>query len=214
MVRRRGIGVALAALALAGCGMKYKEPSAAGASPGLVQDGRKMIWNASLDLEVKKDRDVEPAVEKARDIAESKGGFAASESTGGIVLRVPNDRLRETIEEVERLGEVAEKRVSGDDVTAGFTDLEVRIANSKRFQETLRELAARSATVEELLQVEKEQARITAELEGLEAQMRLMQSQTTLATLHVSVSRKVRPGPVGWVFYGAFRAVKWLFIWD
>lgn len=201
--------VALAAFTLAGCAKKQSL-----AAPGAEPVGRKMIWNASVDLTVKKEADVEPAVEKARVLAEEMGGYASSESTGGIVLRVPNPRLREAIGEIEKLGEVSDKHVRGDDVTSDYQDLEVRIENARKFQERLRELAAKSATVEELLAVEKEQARVTTELEALEARMRLMQSQTSLATLHLSVTKKVRPGPLGWVFYGAYRTVKWFFIWD
>lgn len=201
----------LMAFTLSGCGMAKHKSLAA---PAPVSDGRKMIWNASMDLTVAKERDVEPVVEKARALAEGMGGYASSESTGGLVLRVPNPRLREAMGEIEKLGEVAEKHVSGDDVTSDYQDLEVRIENAKKFQERLRDLAAKSATVEELLAVEKEQARVTTELEQLEARMRGLQSQTTLATLHLSVSKKIRPGPIGWVFYGAYRTVKWFFIWD
>jgi hypothetical protein len=35
-----------------------------------------------------------------------------------------------------------------------------------------------------------------------------------LATVRVDFERPVRPGPVGWVFYGLARGVKWLFVWD
>lgn len=78
---------------------------------------------------------MEPAVEKARAVAEGMGGYASSESTGGLVLRFPNLRLREAIGEIEKLGEVEEKHVSGDDVTSDYQDLEVRIENAKKFQE-------------------------------------------------------------------------------
>lgn len=204
--------VALAALSLAGCGMnKALSPAAA---VGMGAPDRRMIWNASMDVAVPKERDVEPAVEKARAIAEGMGGYASSESTGGLVLRVPNPRLREAMDAIEKLGDVEEKHVSGDDVTMDYEDLRVRIENAKKLQERLRELAGRAGTVEELLAVEKEQARVTTELEQLEARMRLLESQTTLATLHVSIAKKVRPGPLGWVFYGGYRAIKWLFVWD
>ena len=203
--------MALAAVALAGCAKQYKTPAP---EPGDVSDSRKMIWNASMDLAVPKEKDIEPTVEKARTLVEGMGGYASSESTGGVVLRVPNPRLRDVIAELEKLGEVSDKHVRGDDVTSDYQDLEVRIENAKKFQQRLGELAAKSATVEELLAVEKEQARVTTELETLEARMRLLQSQTTLATLHLSVAKKIRPGPIGWVFYGAYRTVKWFFIWD
>jgi hypothetical protein len=30
----------------------------------------------------------------------------------------------------------------------------------------------------------------------------------------VDFARPVRPGPVGWVFYGLAKGIKWLFIWE
>jgi hypothetical protein len=209
---KRIVAVGLVAVTLAGCGMA-KHPSTSAAA-GTQPAGLKMIWNASMDLAVPKERDIEPTVEKARTLAEEMGGYASSESSGGVVLRVPNPRLREVIGELEKLGEVSDKHVNGDDVTPDYQDLEVRIENARKFQERLRELAAKSATVEELLEVEKEQARVTTELETLEARFRLLQSQTSLATVHLSVAKKIRPGPIGWVFVGAYRTVKWFFIWD
>ena len=215
MTNAMRFGVVALAVTLGGCGMaKHAASPTSSGEATVISDERKMVWNASMDVVVPKDKDIEPAVEKARTLAESMGGYASSESTGGIVLRVPNPRLREAMNALEKLGEVTDKHVRGDDVTAAYQDLDVRIANAKRYQETLRELAAKSASVEELLQVEKEQSRITTELEQLEARMRLLQNETSLATVSVNVSKKVRPGPLGWVFYGAYRTVKWFFIWD
>ena len=198
-------------LLVSGCATASKDPVL---SAGTGAADRKMTWNASLDVGVKGEKDVEPAVEKARKIAEDRGGFAASESTNAVVLRVPSAELDAAIEEIEKLGDVQDKWVTGDDVTEGYADLEVRIENAKRFQERLRDLAAKAGSVEELLAVEKEQARVTTELEQLEAQMRLLQSNVSLATIRVSIAKKVTPGPLGWVFYGVYRGVKWLFIWD
>jgi len=32
--------------------------------------------------------------------------------------------------------------------------------------------------------------------------------------LRVDFEKPVRPGPVGWVFYGLAKGIKWLFIWE
>lgn len=210
-MRKRNVALALVSTVVLGACSANK---AAMVSPRSDAAGRKMTWSASLDVGVKRDKDVEPALEKARTIAEGKGGFAASESTSSVVLRVPSPELSATLDALEKLGDVEDKWINGDDVTETYSDLEVRIENAKRFQERLRELAAKAGSVQELLAVEKEQARVTTELEQLEAQMRLLKSNVTLATIRVHIAKKVTPGPIGWVFYGIYRGVKWLFIWD
>ena len=44
--------------------------------------------------------------------------------------------------------------------------------------------------------------------------MRVLENQTTFAAIHLAVDENVTPGPLGWVFYGLFLGVKWLFVWD
>ena len=41
-----------------------------------------------------------------------------------------------------------------------------------------------------------------------------MKNQLTFATIAISLEESVTPGPVGWVFYGVYTGVKWLFVWD
>ena len=81
-------------------------------------------------------------------------------------------------------------------------------------RERVQELVDEGKNVEEILAVEKELARVTSQLESLEGQMRVLDNRTTYATVNVVLEERVRPGPVGWVFYGLYRGVKWLFVWD
>ena len=108
---------------------------------------------------------------------------------------------------------MAKKRTSAVDVTDDFYDLQVRLENARLEQSKLKELYAKAVSVDEMLKVEKELARVTTDLEVLEGRMRLMENQTSYATISVHVSKRVRPGPVGWVFFGLYKGVKWLLVW-
>jgi predicted nuclease with TOPRIM domain len=99
-------------------------------------------------------------------------------------------------------------------VTEAHQDLKVRLANLERVRERYLELLQRAVTVEDTLRVEKELERVTAEYESLKARLESLDNQVTLATVSLEFRRPVRPGPVGWVFYGLGKAVKWLFVWD
>jgi hypothetical protein len=48
----------------------------------------------------------------------------------------------------------------------------------------------------------------------MKGKLALLESQVSLATIHLTLEKPTRPGPLGWVFYGAYRGVKWLFVWD
>ncbi len=68
--------------------------------------------------------------------------------------------------------------------------------------------------MDEAGKVEKELERVTAEYESLKARLESLEGQVALATVHLEFRRPVRPGPVGWVFYGLGKGLKWLFVWD
>ncbi|MFN7135552.1 MAG: DUF4349 domain-containing protein, partial [Myxococcales bacterium] len=78
----------------------------------------------------------------------------------------------------------------------------------------LQHLVEQAKEVKDVLAVEAELARVTEQLELHKGRMRALQNQTAYGTVEVAFEERVTPGPVGWLFYGAFRTVKWLFVWD
>lgn len=178
---------------------------------------RKLIRNASVELGVPEEEDAEAAVDAARALAEQADGYVAFEGPGSITLRIPDARLDATLDALAALGRERRRDVRTADVTAQFTDLEIRLANARALQTRLRALLDQAESVEDVLAVERELARVTTEVEQLEGQMRLLQNQIAYSTVAVRVvaeGEEVRPGPLGWVFVGAYEAVKWLLVWD
>lgn len=175
---------------------------------------RKLIRNAWLTVEVRDDDDFKPTIEKLSKMAERRKGYVQSESSTGATLLVPTDQLDAVVLEIEKMGKITEREITVVDATAQYVDMEIRIANLVKMRARLTELVNQSTSVEEVLQVERELARVTSELERLEGQLRVLSRNTTYATVNVSLRERVRPGPLGWVFYGGYKAVKWLFVWD
>ena len=175
---------------------------------------RRLVRNAALAVEVDGDDRVEPALERARVLTESLDGYVSWEGPGEMVLRIPDASLEPAMDQLSALGEVERREVRVQDVTASYTDLEIRLANARALQSRLRDLLGQAETVADVLAVETELARVTAQVESLEGQLRLLQNQVAFSTLRLTVSDGVTPGPLGWVVVGAYHAVKWLFVWD
>lgn len=175
---------------------------------------RKLIRNAWIDLQVKDRRDFDPAIEGLTRLVQGMNGYVQSESSQGMTAMVPTERLDEALAEIAKLGKITHRNISVVDATANHVDLQIRIENLKKMRVRLTELVNQSTSVAEVLEVERELSRVTSELERLEGQMRLLDRQTAYATIHISLKERVRPGPLGWVFYGVYRGVRWLFIWD
>lgn len=181
---------------------------------GPVDLDQKLVRNAYLTVETDDEEDFEPAIRKLAELARSLDGYVASESKTSILFKIPTTRLDEALEAVKRLGKVTNANVTVQDVTAQYVDLQIRIDNLRRLRTRLQELLIAGQNVQEVLEVEKELARVTRELEQLEGQMRLLQNQVGYATVSVDLEESVSPGPIGWIFYGTYKAVKWLFVWD
>jgi hypothetical protein len=175
---------------------------------------RRIVRDGRLAMELKDDKAVDQAMKNVRAIPQTMGGFIASENRTSITMRVPTEKLDEAMAQCGRFGKVTARDVSAHDVTAEYLDVETRVENLRKLEKRLRDLLAQTTNVTEILSVEKELTRVTQELEVLEGRKKLLASQSSLATLRVDLSTSVTPGPIGWVFYGAYTGVKWLFVWD
>ncbi|MCE9673511.1 DUF4349 domain-containing protein [Myxococcus stipitatus] len=207
-------------LVLVGCSTSHHAVSAP--APGLAVSGpgeslasaatgRTILHSANVRLE-RGDPDRGPG--EAAQLARAHGGYVQRSSTEAVTLRVPAERLDAFMSALPSLGEVTEKQVHAEDVTEAHQDMKVRLDNLKRVRERYLELLQRAVTVEDTLKVEKELERVTVEYEALEARLELLEGQAALASVSLAFERPTRPGPVGWVFYGLGKAVKWLFVWD
>lgn len=185
-----------------------------GAAEPQTSMDQKLVKNAWLTIRLRDEKNFPEAVQKCERIARSLEGYVASTSRSSISFKVPTGRLDEALAAVSELGKVTHRDVTTVDVTANYVDLEIRIENLKKLRVRLQELVVQGQNVEEILHVEKELARVTSQLEALEGQMRVLGNQTSYATLTVTFNERVRPGPIGWVFYGLYHGVKWLFVWD
>lgn len=175
---------------------------------------RKLVRNAWMTVEVDDEDDFEATIKRAAKIAEGLGGYVQAETQQSITLLVPTDKLQDAVRQVEKLGEITRREISVQDVTANYVDLQIRIDNLRRMRVRLNELVQQATEVKDILEVERELGRVTAELERLEGQLRTMDKQTSYATLYLAVEEEVTPGPLGWVFYGIGMGIKWLFVWD
>jgi uncharacterized protein YPO0396 len=166
-----------------------------------------------LTIEVGDEDEFPAKIERAAKLARGMDGYVSGETEESITMMVPTERLDEALDDLSKLGEVTERDIDVQDVTRQYTNLQVRIDNLRKMRNRLKELVEQSVTVEEVLKVERELGRVTSELEQLEARMRVLERDTTYATIRVYFEEKVTPGPVGWIFYGTFLAIKWLFVW-
>lgn len=177
-------------------------------------DTRKLKRSASIDIEVDDEDEFEGVIERASTMAEEADGYVTNASNDRVVMMVPTGETRDFLKQLSTLGKVKDRSLRVDDVTAQYIDLEVRIDNLEKTRQRLKELMEKTEDVSEILKVEKELSRVTTQLEQHKARMRSLERDTTYGRVTLNVDEKTMPGPVGWIFYGGYHAVKWLFVWD
>lgn len=175
---------------------------------------RRRIRDADVGLIVDDESDIEPAISRIGNSAEALGGYLVHASSRSVSVKVPEDKLDVALTWLDGVGEISHKNIQTRDVTAEYVDLGIRIDNLQRSRKRLQALLDQGGNVKDLVEVERELRRVTSELESLYGQRRLLENQTTFATMSVTFKNRVSPGPVGWVFYALYVGVKWLFVWD
>jgi hypothetical protein len=157
--------------------------------------GRKIIRNGELTLET--DSPTE-GLRKITAAAESHGGFvvtsefkqnpvaAGAKPSQGVVVvaRVPATQFASALDQIRNAGErVIQERVSGQDVSEEYLDLEARLRTKKALEAQFLEIMKQARKVEDALEVQRELADVRTEIEQLEGRRRFLENQAALSTI-------------------------------
>ena len=157
---------------------------------------RLVVFTARLELEVE---DLESAIDAVRLLAESHGGFVATEKTrsesGFITIRVPQRVFHDAVAEIEALGVVQGRDLQGEDVTEEYVDLGSQLVNLESQEQRLLEIMGMGSTVESVLKVEKELERVRGRIESIKGRMNYLESRVELATITVNLNLEPEEEP-------------------
>jgi hypothetical protein len=157
---------------------------------------RKIKYIADVQLAV---TDFDAAEQKLKDLVRDDDGFFAQSDVAGSKgaprsgrwrIRVPVESFQSFMAAVRQLGVPQVARADSDDVTAEYVDLEARLRNKKIEEETMRAyLKDRkiAAKLDDIFTIEHELVRVRGEIEQMEAQQRLMDNLTALATINIQM---------------------------
>ncbi len=140
---------------------------------------------------------LEPAVAALRLAAQQVGGYVANATvtagreqhrTAMLEVKVPAARFDDLVAGLGPLGRVESVNVTAEDVGEEYVDVTARIANARRLEERLIDLlATRTGKLQDVLNVERELARVREEIERHEGRLRFLKTRAALSTLSVSI---------------------------
>lgn len=173
-----------------------------GSRPRIIRDGR-------IDLRVEPGTFGARAAEVRR-IAEDLGGYLAGGETrleevdgetytvGTFTLRVPENRFEEALDRTEALGDRLELRLSSQDVTEEYVDLESRLRYWRSQEQFYARLMEEATTIEDLVTIQTRMQDVLLTIEQIEGRLRYLEDRTSYATLTVGLTEApaLAPGPV------------------
>ncbi len=135
------------------------------------------------------------------DFATTDGGFVSSTqshigskathtySSGTIVLQVPERNFTMLVNQVRHAGVASSVSTSATDVTGQYVDLQARIRALQVSRAQYLTIMTRTNSIGGILAVQNQLNTIQSQIEQLQGQLGLLNSETTYATLTVSLSQ-------------------------
>jgi anti-sigma factor RsiW len=175
-------------------------------TPARELANRKLIRNATVELEIVSFDD---AVQKITAFANEDRGYVATTDSqkqangklrGQIVVKVLPENLDSFLQRIRGLGELKNQSLGTEDVTKAYFDTDARLKNARVMEQRLIDmLKTKTGKVSDLLQVEKELARVREEIEKMQGELKYWDSQVQFATVTVSLTEKDMEEPAAFL---------------
>ena len=159
---------------------------------------RKIIYEAAIHLVVRDFSGMENAVST---LVKEHGGYLANVSidrtsgerrSGRWQARIPVDQFESFMDAASELGMAESRSQTAQDVTEEYVDLEARITNKKRLEERILKLLEETdSKIKDVIEVERELARVRGEIEQMEGRLRYLTNRTQLTTVTI-IAREQR----------------------
>ena len=174
---------------------------------------RMVVRNATLSLVVS---DPRASVDEIAQMADEMGGYVVSSNVysstfgvaavvadqGSITIRVPVERLDEAVSRIEEgATEIRTENVSGEDVTATYTDLASQLRNYQAAEEQLREILASATRTEDVMLIFNQLTQVRGQIEMIQGQMRYYEESAALSAINVELIPDIAEQPIqiaGW----------------
>ena len=178
-----------------------------------ITDNRMVAYSAYLELSVE---NTDATRKKLVEYVKNNNGFVVMETDNYITSRIPTENMDIFINNSKTLGKIENESKTGADITDQYRDNVLRLESLKNVRDRYLALLEKANSVNDILSIEKELERINVEIERLEGKVKHAELSVSYSnvTVRFKEKSKVKPGPLGWIFYGLYNGVKWLFVWD
>lgn len=154
-----------------------------------------VVRKGEISLEVEQ---IEKAVDRIRELVQRQGGsvshFSINDNreglkSGSIVFRVPTEQSDALFVEIKKLGRVVSEKNTLEDLGEEIAGLDAKVENSRVLEQRFLDLLkTRTHSIQDVLEVERELARVREEVEQLERRKRHLQNACALSTIEAKIN--------------------------
>jgi Domain of unknown function (DUF4349) len=160
---------------------------------------RKIIRDANLTIETESPTE---GLRQITAIAENNGGFIVTSDlkqndagpqgrasqTVTVIARIPASRFDTALSQIHSFGgRVISEKVSGQDVSEEYLDLEARLRTKKALEAQFLEIMKQARKVSDALEVQSQLGEVRTEIERLEGRRRFLENQAALSTITITL---------------------------
>lgn len=172
-------------------------------APGFGSDetnqaiNRKLIYRANVTMEVE---EFAAAQTEIRNLIQLSGGYLLEfseskteyEKGGAFVIKVPSSGFMTFLSHMEQLSpDHYESRITGQDVTEEYVDLESRLHAQQVTEERLLAFMEQATRADDLVEFSRELGRVQQEIEQIKGRMRYLEQNVAYSTIEARIYEKM-----------------------
>ncbi|MBE9037346.1 DUF4349 domain-containing protein [aff. Roholtiella sp. LEGE 12411] len=107
--------------------------------------------------------------------------------TALIQIRVPQNLLEPSLDELAKLGTLKSRNITAEDVGDRLVDLQARLTNLQKTEANLQKIMDRSGSIKDVLSVAQELSNVRQSIEQIDAQLKNLQNQVAYSTITLNL---------------------------
>ncbi|WP_234710947.1 DUF4349 domain-containing protein [Nostoc punctiforme] len=111
--------------------------------------------------------------------------------TATIQLRIPENRLEPTLEELAKLGTVESRNITVEYVGDRLVDFQARLTNLQRTEANFQKIMDRAGSITDVLSVAQQLSNVRETIEQINAQLKSLQNQVAYSTITLNLEAAV-----------------------
>lgn len=159
------------------------------------EPAKKIIKNGNLSLRV---GSIDKAAGKITEVAKNNQGevsssnfsqYGSSSKSGSMTVKVPVANFEKAFSELKEVAIiVTNESTTGQDVTEQYADLQAQLRNKQTEEQAFVRIMDQAGKIEDILAVQRELSRVRGQIEQLQGKIKLLESQTDMSTIGISLS--------------------------